>query len=113
MDRRITRAMSTSRPSGNPNPQVTDAANLPVTQSLLDVSNPSSASASSHSSTSSSSSISGSHPSSIIASTPTSPSVPTVILQCMLDALKIRQQQFNRQYVTVHHILKSQITSPL
>ncbi len=98
MYRRVTRAMSTSRLSGNLNPQVTDAANLPVTQSLLGASNPSSASASSHASTPSSSSISGSHPSSIIASTSTSPSVPTDILQCILDALKIQQQQFDRQY---------------
>ena len=98
MDRRITHAMSTSRISGSPKPQVTVAANLPVTQSLLDASNPSSASTSSHASTSYSSSISGSHASSIIASTSTSPSVPTDILQCMLDALKIQQQQFYRQY---------------
>ena len=98
MGRRITRAMSTSRLSENPNPQVTDAATLPVTQSSLDASPPFSASASSHAFTSSSSSISGSYPSSIIASTSTSPSVPTDILQCMLDALKIQQQQVDRQY---------------
>ena len=90
MYRRVTRAMSTSRLLGNPNPQVTDAANLPVTQSLLDASHPSSASASSHAF--SSSSISGFHPSSIIVSTSTSPSVSSDILQCMLDALKNQQQ---------------------
>jgi len=91
--------MSTSHNSRNPNPQITDTANLPVTQSLLDASTPSSASASAsaHASTSSSSSISGSDSSMIIASTYTLPSVPTDILQCMLDALTIQQQQFDRQ----------------
>ena len=82
MARRITRAMSRSHNSSNTHPQITDAANLPVTQSLLDASTPSSPSASAHASISSS----------------TLPSVPTDILQCMLDAINIQQQQFDKQY---------------
>jgi len=90
--------MSRSHNSSNPNPQIIDTANLPVSQSVRHASTPSSPSASAHASISYSSSISVSDSSPIIAFTSTLPSVPTDILQCMLDAITIQQQQFDRQY---------------
>jgi len=105
MNRRVTCAMSTSQHSRNPNHHITDSPNPLVTHSLLDASTPSSMSASTPSSmsasaivsTSSSNFISGSDSSSIIASASTSSSVPTYILQCVLDVLTTQQQQFDKQ----------------
>ena len=89
--------MSTSQHSRNPNHHITDSPNPLVTHSLLDASTPSSMSASAIVSTSSSNFISGSDSSSIIASASTSSSVPTYILQCVLDVLTTQQQQFDKQ----------------